>query len=572
MKKLILIAVVLILALGALVLPAAAQDDLTSLAGYFPGDAPVFAAFRTDDATLEALDNLAAQFGTLSPGGWTPGSLAEMLDNAASEIQPGGTFATVFRSWLGDTAAIGMYELREQSMNQPVPPLTIAIRITDQDKAETLFDALPNAERYTLEEGDGYTLYSPDGRSPSDPYFLFRSDVVLITGDEALVEAGGVLSASLSDNADFTAAVGLLPADSYSVIGYADTPGVLDLAMQSGMSRSRDAAAMSAVTSMLGAVKPQAFGVTLLDNRALTLDIVSPLDAEAASPFMLTSANTPVDPSFAQHIPASTPIAIFGTDLYDNLQRALDNLRAFADADSDSGDMNEQVQTALLGMNFLVRGLTGMELEQALGWMNGNFALAFGFSPSFSDIRDLMAAPTSNPFDFSFIVEATDADAAQALFDGLAKSLDTFQTDEFAVSQETLDDGTDALSLTFTSEDVDFPIELQVATGNGVFVIGTPHMVSAALNPSDAALDTEASFVDASRFMLDDSNAVLFVSGGNLQPLARAMTASGNPLSLRQNGKQVQQVLDLLSSASISTAALPDTAGSLTRIVWALPE
>lgn len=571
MKKLTLIVIVLIMALGMLVMPAAAQDDLTALARYFPGDAPLFAAFRTDDDLIETLDALAAKLGSVTPGGWTPGSLMEMLDTAATEVQPGGTFATVFRSWLGDSAAIGIYELRDQSSDQPVPPLTIAIRISDQDQAEALFDALPNADRYSLEEGDGYVLYSPDGNMSSDPYFLFRSDVLLITGDEALVEGGGELTDTLGDSADFTSAVGMLPADGYAAIAYADTPAIIDSTLQGASSYSDFTDAMGLLDSVMAAIQPQAFGITLLDDRSLVLDVASPLDAEAASAFNMMSDLTPVDLAFLQRIPASIPFVVMGTNLYGSLEGALENLRTLADMAPNSSDMNSQdVETALVGINFLVRGLTGMELEDAFGWMTGTYALAFGFSPSFSDIRDLTDAPSSNPFDLGFIVEATDA--AQALFDGLANSLDNMATDEFTVSEVTLDDGTDALSLMFNSKDIGFPVELQIATGNGVFVVGTPRMVSVALNPPNVGLDASPDFSEANAYLLDAPYALLFLSSGNLEPLARAMTASGNPLSLRQSGKQVQLVLDLFNSISMSASALPDATGTLTRLVLTLSE
>lgn len=574
MKKLSLIAVVLLLALSALVLPAAAQDDLSSLASYFPGDAPLYAEFQTDEAIIETLDNLASKFGPLTPGGWTPGSLRDMLDTAASEIQPGGTFATVFRSWLGDSAAIGMYELREQTAENPVPPITIAIRITDQDQAETLFDSLPNAERYTLSEGDDYILYSPDGSMTSDPYFLFRDDVVLITGDEALVEAGGVLDESLVDNADFTTAVAALPGEGYEAVVYSDTPRLFAMTMKESGSMSRDSEqAMEMFSSLMAAVKPQVFALTLLDDRSLTLDAVSPLDADAASAFTLNTSMTPVDPSFLQHILANSALVVQGSNLYGSFQAALENLRAFAAAAPEGSGMDaQQLQTAIFGINFLVQGLSGMETDQALGWMTGNYAFSFGFSASFSDIADLTAPLTRMPFELGILIEATDADAAQELFAGMQESLGTFATDEFSVEDATLADGTDALNLTFTSEDMDFPVELQIATANGVFVIGTPRTVSAALDPSNEGLDSESGFVAASGYLLDDSNSIFYVSGSGLQPLANAMTASDNPQSLRQQGKQVQQVLDLIDSISISTAALADNAGSLTRFVWTLPE
>ena len=41
---------------------------------------------------------------------------------------------------------------------------------------------------------------------------------------------------------------------------------------------------------------------------------------------------------------------------------------------------------------------------------------------------------------------------------------------------------------------------------------------------------------------------------------------------MRQQGKQIQAVLDLISSGSVSAALLPDKGGSLARFVWTLPE
>src|SRR4051812_5767198 len=112
MKKLALLALLLTLALGLFVLPAAAQtEDLTTLAGYLPANAPVYIGFRTDDAFVKTLDTLASKLGAVIPGGMMDGSLQESLDGLASEIQPGGTFATTIRPWLGDMAAFGIYTL-----------------------------------------------------------------------------------------------------------------------------------------------------------------------------------------------------------------------------------------------------------------------------------------------------------------------------------------------------------------------------------------------------------------------------------------------------------------------------
>ena len=144
-------------------------------------------------------------------------------------VKPGGTFADTIRPWLGDLAAIGIYTVDDTGA---VPPLTIAIAITDQDKAEAFFDTLPNAERYTLSEGDGFTLYSPNSSVTSDPYYVFRSDVVLITGDQALAQSGGVSDGSLAQSDAFNTAISALPAPQYSGVVYIDTPAVLNQSIQ----------------------------------------------------------------------------------------------------------------------------------------------------------------------------------------------------------------------------------------------------------------------------------------------------------------------------------------------------
>ncbi len=247
MKRLLLLVGIFALALGAFALPSAqpiaAQDnpDFTALAQYFPADAPLYASFRIDDAFVQTLDTLAAKIGTALPGGRMPGSLQASLDQLANEVKPGGTFADTMRPWLGDLAAIGMYTVNDTGA---VPPLTIALTITDQDKAKTFFDTLPNAERYTLSEGDGFTLYSPNSSVTSDPYYVFRSDVVLITGDQALAESGGVSDGSLTQSDAFNTAVGLLPAPQYSGVVYIDTPAVLTKSMQDQRSFGKQDAAI----------------------------------------------------------------------------------------------------------------------------------------------------------------------------------------------------------------------------------------------------------------------------------------------------------------------------------------
>src|SRR5688500_4241348 len=110
MKKFVLFASLLLVMLGALTLPAAAQDEPPSLAQYFPATSPVYLEFRTDDAILESLGTLVAKFGEMVPDANIDGSLMEMIHDAVGNLDPDGSFATTIRTCLGDEGAFCLYE------------------------------------------------------------------------------------------------------------------------------------------------------------------------------------------------------------------------------------------------------------------------------------------------------------------------------------------------------------------------------------------------------------------------------------------------------------------------------
>ncbi len=577
MKRLLLIFGILVLALGAFVLPAAAQDeDYTTLAQYFPVDAPLYAGFRIDDAFVQTLDELMAKVEAAVPGsfGSMSGSLVDMLDEAASSIKPNGTFANTIRTWLGDTGAIGVYTLADTGDRTP---LTIALTITDQDEAEAFFASLPNADRYTVTNdttgsGEDYTLYSPLSTSNGNPYIIFHSDVVLLTMDSSLATSGGVRDGSLVHSDAFNTALEMLPESQYNGVIYVDTPAVLTKSIPASANAGQ-MQTMSMFDSMLDALQPQAFGFTILNDHALTIDIASPINAGAGSSaiFDMAALSQPVDPTFAQLIPAGTPLLIHSTDLYGGYQRLLDNLNTLAQTlPSSAGLSPDDVNSMMFGLNFVIRGLTGLESDAALGWMTGDYALYLKFSPEFTDSPNFDDVPDSLPIDFALAFAATDAESVQAVYDGLSDSLSNFASDNATITEETLASGDDALVLTASSSDLPFPLELLIAKNEDVFIVGTRRMVNAALDPQNS-LDSDAAFTAAGATLLENPSAVFYLSGSGLQPLARAMINSSSS-SDNRDGAQLKAVLGLIQSATISTSVLPDASGTLVRFVWTLPE
>lgn len=568
MKKLPLMLALLLVMVGALVLPAAAQDDAHPLAGYFPADAPMYLEVRTDDEFLAELDALVSKFVTLMPGSIVDDTLLEVIDEGVSNIEPGGTFATTIRTWLGDEAAIGLYEVTED-MSDDDQPILVVISITDQAAAEEFFIEKVSPGGYEMSEEDGYTLYTPEsGFSRGQPHFIFRDDVAILTTVEAVVEAGGMVDGSLSSSDAFTTAANLLPESEYGVFGYIDTPAIFNASMNTRM-MPMGADELAMFDSLLGALQPQAFGLTKLGDNGLVIDFASPISLDADSPFSMT-ATEPIDPAFAERIRASSALVVQGTNLYQSYQTGMESLNAMTEMMANNPDFDAQdMETALWGLRFAVRGLTGMEIDDAIGWMTGDYAFAVGLAPAFADGNNVMAAMDALPVDFVLVVEATDENAAQALYDGLKRSLTGLQAEEIEISEATMYESGDALVITITSDELPYPIEIFVAANNGVFAIGTPRMVISAINPG---LDTEDEIFTAPEMILDNASSYVYVGANGLQPLARVMSASSNPESIQDDGKMLKQILGLIDSLSISASVEADGSAGVSRFVWTLPE
>ncbi len=575
MRKVILLAACSALILGALVLPAAAQQqaDLSALAKYFPVDSAAYIGFRTDDATITSVNDLLNKIQSIVPGTGSPDAIKNGLDLIASQEESGATFADTIRPWAGDSGALGIPTLVSGGSQSGI----FVLSITDEAKANTFFNTLLTKEDYTAQSADGATVYT-DPTDPAHSTYIVRSDAVVITDDPSDVTANGVPSSTLADNADFKAALALLPGQGYAAVGYANTPAILNAVIQDRATTmsTANAAGMQMVTSALSAIKPEAFGLTMLDQNTLAFDAALPQDANANSPFTMNMSGKPLDPAFVQHIPANTPFVVEGTDLYDNYQAAVKNLQTVAQSmpqtNSRDGMSVKNLETGLWGISFLVRGLTGLEVSDAFGWMTGDYALYLGFSPSFSDSTSILSATESNPVDFGITIAATDAAAAQKVYDGLKRSLLDLPAENVTVTEDTLDGGTKAL--VFTIQDVKkmpFPIEILAATGNGVFAVGTRQMVTAAINPKNG-LDSDATYSAASQYLLKNASQVVFLSGTALQPLVKVMSGMTNPESVQEQGQQLALVLKLIDSASISASNLPNNSGRLVRFVWTLPQ
>ncbi|MCB9455592.1 MAG: DUF3352 domain-containing protein [Anaerolineaceae bacterium] len=580
MKKLSLLLLLAVL-LGAAVAPAMAQDNLTALARYFPADTPLFAAVDISDGTLTQLDAVLGQLGVLLPAGTIPPvTVTGLLDQAIQE-QFQGDFQTAIRSWLGDTAALGVLSL---DMSSPNAPVIAAVAITDRAKAASFFGGLfaqqIENKLYTKEETDSFTLFVP----AKDSY----QSTILAIGDEALfivedMELLGMPAAPLSENPKFTDTLALLPGEGYAIQVYLDYSNFI------GMMMEQSAASMGMMGSMLGdfynVIGAQAYGFALLDNRAFVMDIVQTYNDTAAleeAGLVMNYPSGPVNADFARYLPADTPVALFGNNLGPATLNGFENLRVFGDMlqaqmkqlpdEAFNNDASRFLRDFNLGsiptfINLAFSGATGLSLEtDVLPWMTGDYALYMRILPGAEN-----GIPPIVP-DLALVIEATDPDAAQTLVTAVGSAADQYKLEyatETIGSSQVLAFNAPFLNMlplnpanvTDMERALVGSIDLLLGSNGEVLVGGTRPGVTYSLNPQGTTLADTPAFAEARQYALAEAESLGYLNLRGFVPLldhlAGLPTASDREL---RDMQQIRMVLGTLSTASFSFSQGGDNA------------
>lgn len=533
MKKATVLLLVFAILVGMLplsVVTAASTGDLTSLAAYLPADTSVFVGLRTDDAFITEIEGLLNLLAARLPAGTIPPvGLFDLLDMAIAEVMPEGNFQRVVRSWLGDTAVLGVLNLDDaydpMSLSVEDPPVVLALSVTNRAAAEELVgllmaDSLASGFVERGEEGP-FTTYKTVGRQADAASILIGDDVLLVTNSplgDLLQLPGG----SLADNEAFIGAFDLLPAESYNILVYVDSQGIIEA--QANQLGDFDPE-MAAISRLLGMQGPLAMGFTMLDGHVLTMDIATRLDREAlqATGEMLPDMQ-PINPAFAEYLPAGAQFVILGTGIWGGYQSSLIAAQLAMEAQGeDPEDMYSQLE--LYGD--FIEQMVGLDYEEdLLSWMTEDFALYFMIDTTFVDT--VFADPTTFmsldtfPLDFGFLVAATDDAAARnvvaQLSDALPALLAQSPTADVTLSQETIA-GSSVLALTVPVEDASMDLEsidLLLGANDEVFVLGTRGAVTAALDPQTENLRNSPGLEAAAPYLLEPSNSVWYISTDGL--------------------------------------------------------
>ncbi|MBC7809805.1 MAG: DUF3352 domain-containing protein [Burkholderiales bacterium] len=597
-RKLIFLLTIAALLVGILPVGVSAAQtsdtDLLALARYFPNTTAAFVTVRSDDEFIDTLDALLDSLReNLPPGTLPPITIRRALDQIAGQVGgSGSTFDDAMRPWLGDSFAVGV-----PTLDAGNPQTIVAISVADNAAAsafvQSFLDLIPM--EYTTVNEANYSLYSPtdvtlQSRSQS---FLLAEDVALIGNDPDALVAMFRQDGTLASSASFTEAIAMLPADSYSAIGFIDIPQALPTAEELIQNRLDGMEAFATPldpTALLSAFGPAAFGFTVMGDRSLVLDYAQTLGDTSALQDMGLVPETfivqPIDLSFAENLPGDVPLVVQASALgpsvstyFDALiqwgrmlqeqgfiDRAIDQSRDLGDTSYVPrfvSDMNPG-RALVVGINFFFSGLTGLNLERdVLNWMTDDYAF---FVRVDVNEDDETAAPL---IDAGFVVAATDADAAAVTVAGLSDSLTAY---EVPFSTEEIGGG-DVLVLSLAEmfpddsalSELPDDYDILIGSNDAVFAIGTRRAVSEALEPGDS-LAENAAFIEATEYLLPDAQSMWYISFATFaEPFGiYAQQQSGS------SGDQAQRAEAIFRAANSATLSHTNTPEGDTTIRFVL--
>lgn len=581
MKRFLVLLLVLAAALGVMIAPVSAASiaDLNALATYFPADVPFFISLRTDDGYIESLDALVQKISSAIPDAPVSETLQEQLDKGVKELIGSGDFQSEVRSWLGDVASFSVLSLDEMATangdSSVQPPILFAISIKDSAAAVDFFTTgfeNTNNEFTTSTEGDYTVITQTSARDRA--VIAVGSDVLFLGRSLADLPINGQ-SESLAASASFNDTLGLLPEPDYNITGYLNLGDFLQamMAAQSENMEAPEMAMMESLAPLFTDFPAQAFGLTVLDGRSLTIDFASPFGAllERYAEFGLpTALNSPIDPAFAARIPAGVPLLIHSTDLGLTLSNSIQSFRMQAEMMSSSmttgGMSSDELEQGLAQVGFVVRGLTGLDLEtELLPALQGDYALYLGLNAALANATSPAQVMRQLPVEFGLVTEISDPAIGTTIITNVRETARSAGGETLTTSNETIA-GANVLVLTVQDRNTPFPIEIVIGSNNEVFFIGTRAAAEVSLGAS-GGLPTDPSYVEAGNYLLSTPNVVFYLASAGLQPLSDIIPMLGGSAG---DARSFNALFEILSTASISSTF--DDQVQRGRAVWTLPE
>ncbi|MFC1961308.1 DUF3352 domain-containing protein, partial [Chloroflexota bacterium] len=592
MRKMLglLLVVMLLLGLVPLAVYAVPATAYADLAAYFPPETSLYLAMGTSDDDIARLDVLLQMVAAAAPDEMPPGiRLVNLLDMGALEVT-GEDFQNGMRSWLGDTLAFGLLDInslleaampRSADMAEPeVPPFLVAVDIIDRLAAERAVENLLTYANlgplFTVVGGASYTVFKSTDPSLNVSIVITADALLLGDKDSTSRVLEQIGSPSLADEAGFTGALELLPADGYNLLFYVNAEQLTALALEQAIAEGvLTAEAVPPVT-----YPTMALGVAVLDEQALALDVVYPIGdlSNMAETALVFQPLPPVDFAFARHIPADALLTMQGSDLLALFEMAGEGIEMgllqFVEQmaympemddlppgfDFDPSEILTDIEVTLAEFQQEFTAATGLDIAQdILRWMDGNFA----FFLSVNGEAALADPMTEMPISIGSLVETSDPAAAQQAVAGLATGLERLLADEeIGADEVTLERSTigaaDVVLITPVLDEGDPPVVLGFGADDQVFAEGTLEGLQAIFEPQGGGLAAAPRFITAQQFMVAEPSALFYFDIHTILP---TILAEADPYDL----EDMELVFSLFQTMAVSGTTFDD-GSSMARV------
>jgi hypothetical protein len=577
--------------LGGLLLlsafPATADittTDLNALAEYYPADTVGFASIRTDQAYIDTLDVLFERVVTYLPASQRPPIGLTDLANSAVQII-GLTSVSELTDLLGATAAAGIWLDPDRGLNGD-PRFLISAQVDNPADLIALIDVqtaqLVEADQLKRTDDDGTIIYTTTESFTGMPIAAaVTADALLLSQELAMLGLEG-FDRTLASADDFSAAYARLPENEYNVGAYLNVTPVQDV-----IEGTPELADLPDVIDRINqATRPTVLGATLLDEDTLALDVATSVDRSVYEELGIVQPDsTPVDVDFARHVPADTPLVIFGTGLGQGLQASFDSLRNISAVISESGGLSavidptgtllateERLAVDSLDPSLVIGAFslpfaagTGLSLERdVFPVIDGNAALYTRVIPTNPESQ--LAFLTPAILDFALVIETSNPDGTAAIVEQLGTAADLYDT---PIPREAYGNGN---ALVFpTLEVAQFgtsnELDLLLGVSDDLFVFGTRTGATESLAPQ-AALSDNAAYQRAQTYFLTDASQVWYIGTEPILESLNFLAETGQlPLSTLAD---VYRAVSLIESSSITSSVSDGGSTAVIRAVITL--
>ncbi len=236
-------------------------------------------------------------------------------------------------------------------------------------------------------------------------------------------------------------------------------------------------------------------------------------------------------------------------------------MQAMPNGEQALEEMNVEGALNLIRITFT--GFTGLNLEDVLAWMDGDFALYARMIPFTDPVRGLPMT-----FDLAAVIETGDPEGTQALLDGLANGLAECHLDCTRVELSggnviVLPDPLENLMQDLPTAAADAPeLDFLVGTNDEVFVAGTRAAATYSLAPGGDSLAQNPAVRAAQAYLLPNTVQLWYADIGALADLIE---------ELAPREQEAAAALRLFNTATISSTIAGDGT-SIVRFVITLAE